>query len=133
MPSSPPGHGQFCSRNCKAASVRNEITVQCKKCGKDFKTEYLRPGKYCSQKCYIRVGERFLELGYWVVRKDGRKIKEHRWVMEQHIGRNLTDEEIVHHRNHDKLDNRVENLQLTTRQEHMTLHKLERLAIKELE
>ena len=39
-------------------------------------------------------------------------IMEHRFVMEQHIGRYLKQGEVVHHINKNKSDNRVENLEL---------------------
>lgn len=60
--------------------------------------------------------------GYVVLRNDGDVIFEHRAVMEAHIGRKLTDDEVVHHINGDKTDNRLENLQLMTRGEHSTMH-----------
>lgn len=53
-------------------------------------------------------------------------VLHHRIVMENHLNRLLTQDEIVHHINEIKKDNRVENLQVMSRSEHGKLHAPER-------
>jgi hypothetical protein len=51
---------------------------------------------------------------------------EHRYVMEQHIGRPLQTKEHVHHLNHNTLDNRIENLELLSASDHAKIHSAKR-------
>ena len=53
---------------------------------------------------------------------DGRYMLEHRYIMEQHLGRKLLPSEVVHHINSNPLDNRAENLQVMSKSDHSRLH-----------
>lgn len=54
---------------------------------------------------------------------DGRlMILEHVAIMENAIGRRLESTEVVHHKNHKRSDNRLENLELMKRSEHCKIH-----------
>lgn len=50
----------------------------------------------------------------------------HTVIMERAIGRYLNENEVVHHINHIRDDNRLENLQLMDKHEHMSMHMKER-------
>lgn len=110
----------------------------CKQCknqfiGKDKNHKYT----YCSRKCHFlsQIGkptrrfERIKRKGYWFVYlpqhpKCGKQgyYAEHRLIMERKIGRYLEKTENIHHINHDKTDNRIENLMVLTNSEHGKLH-----------
>ena len=67
--------------------------------------------------------KRIAPNGYARIRKDNKEYDEHRLLMETILGRKLEFNEVVHHINGDKTDNRVENLQVLTRAEHLKAHK----------
>jgi len=49
-------------------------------------------------------------------------VREHRLVMEQQLGRRLTEDEVVHHKDGDRLNNALDNLELMSAAEHSKLH-----------
>ena len=85
--------------------------------------------KFCSRQCAdlgrktTRVPDEEFKARYRQKKlPDGSRTLEHRWVVEQHLGRKLQSWEQVHHINHNRLDNRVENLEVVTVGEHAQRH-----------
>lgn len=60
--------------------------------------------------------------------RDGGILFYSRAVMAGHLGRLLGPDEVVHHINGDKTDDRIENLEVLTRAEHIEVHRADLLA-----
>lgn len=105
------------------------IERTCQTCGEKYKTFPSAKKKFCNNKCYTKLGIGnpkwrggfFLLDGYKYIyspdhpdRTNNGYVAEHRLIMEKMIGRRLTKKEAVHHLNHNRVDNRPNNLHLCT-------------------
>jgi len=127
----------YCSHACNTTALtkrRRKYAVgsaTCETCGTSFTPRGGHAARFCSRQClyegmrgaksaYWKGGRHVRADGYVLVQSPGHPaafghggyVKEHRFVMEQHLGRYLRPSETVHHRNGDRTDNRIENLEL---------------------
>jgi len=68
------------------------------------------------------ASEGWVHNGYRFVQYNDREIQEHRLIIEQELGRPLTNKEVVHHIDCNPLNNSRDNLQLMSKGAHSTLH-----------
>ena len=73
---------------------------------------------YIDKDGYLRINP---PVGHPIA-KTGKGILEHRLVMERVLGRYLKTDEVVHHKNGNKTDNRIDNLEILSRRQHVAEH-----------
>lgn len=109
---------------------------RCLECGYAFRP-LDRAQRYCSRPCARKKNggqnrkpetwwtnsKGYIEGKVWISGKQVR-MKKHRWIYEQYLGRPLMPTENIHHVNGNKQDNRLENLQLMQHGQHSTRHNL---------
>lgn len=124
---------RFCSYACRGRAQRadpSELIRVCEVCGQTFMVKKRSVvQRFCSKRCKgqtmtIKEPTRSLnDQGYVRLHlPDGRRVLEHRYLMEQHLGRPLLPTEYVHHVNEQTDDNRLGNLRVMTPAEHTALH-----------
>lgn len=123
-PSSPPGRGNFCSRQCLADSRNFQKEVECGFCGRRFRRQLAEVGRtanFCDVECYQSWKRANANpRGYVKARRGG--TREHRLVAEAMIGRPLLPGEVVHHIDRNSKNNDPSNLMVLTQSEHAKLH-----------
>jgi hypothetical protein len=113
-------HNRKIKESCKglinAGSFKRVIPIgqKCSLC--DKQAVYATPDMLCMSH-YIRKWYKYKRPSI-----GGKKTLYHRIVMEEFIGRKLNQDEVVHHKNGDTMDNRIENLELMQRIDHLKMH-----------
>jgi hypothetical protein len=137
---------KYCSHFCRLIAlhinIRKYPEKKCLTCGINIPRKHIKTAKTCSMKCFSSYaklnfpkgekhhrfkGEEYSAGGgylrtykFYSSRKRYNSI--HRIVMEEHLGRPLSNKEVVHHINGDKSDNRLENLEVLSISAHTRLH-----------
>jgi hypothetical protein len=110
----------------------------CTACGTEFRPAR-HSARFCSKPCARTINggwnkkpetwwtnaKGYVEGRIWIGDKQIR-VKKHRYIMACHLGRALRPDEDVHHKDGNKQNNSIENLQILSHSEHATLSNKEK-------
>lgn len=117
------------------------VICKCDMCHQNFYVPQYRKNtaKYCSRRCVALGNPENLKKAqqnspimaraaamkgndtprrYKQIYVNGKQVREHRWIMEQYLGRKLESWEHVHHIDGNHLNNAIENLAVLSNAEH---------------
>lgn len=113
---------------------RKLLDKKCPQCSRLFKPRSAK-SIYCSRPCmwknngghnkktetWWKNSKGYIEGRVWIDDNTQIRVKQHRYIMERHLGRKLLPDEDIHHINGVKDDNRITNLQVLNHSDHTTL------------
>lgn len=128
------GETEYCSRDCwnvRAKEIGSDLTKHLMEeeiREKAIKTKRENPIIGCAHHGFKR-GITSDRAGYYrisseIYGKENVNKLLHRYIVERHLGRPLSEDEIVHHKDKNKTNNDISNLQIMTNAEHTKLHHL---------
>ena len=125
---------KYCSTDCYHAASRKTEKRKCENCGKEFEVTPCKTKRFCSTECACetrRNKERVATQGKngykYIWFADGSGQPEHRYIIEKELGRKLDSNECVHHKDGNRANNDLDNLEVLTRAEHSKLHRQQEL------
>lgn len=116
---------------CRADHLLSGETTQCRWCKNEAQTGKKRPElakKFTGKGNPNYKGGYINRDGYKIISVNGKPMLEHRHVMEIHLKRKLKSWEVPHHKDLDKTNNNLDNLQLITLAQNTSLHQKIRYA-----
>lgn len=107
-----------CHRLVRAKRFCTKHLDRFTKYGSPYITKYATPGSG-------HINKR----GYKIIRCDGKAGFEHKFIVEQKLGRSLTNNEDIHHLDGNKLNNHLNNLIVLSKSDHSKLHNYYKLYV----